>query len=375
LELFVNNYLLGNQPPSFDILYLNADQPYCHHPVCMATTWISISRTLSSRRKLPFVTATSIDMSRTRVDIQRVAVMTDHITPWKGVPKTAPIWSRGHLVLSSSVPSPKPHQPATNPQPPSFRIRQSSRRTLPGHARRRKGILWLDLRDWLARPPSANKIGGGLRRWKLNAIQCLSVAPGLTSLPNNPAGGTGRDAGIEPPTRGRSTIAVSCSRFRIMHVSGSGPPLLLFTGIVATGIGEASLESALPARRAIIFDVARSRLTQAAASVSPLDRWRGRRRLVAESLLREIDVVRRVLGRWKSRSSVSRTISTSVSAAGARPRPRPVSRCCRQAPLCCGTGDARRYTDKKRATEQGCCGYLRRSLSRRPILMAACGRR
>jgi poly(3-hydroxyalkanoate) synthetase len=45
----VNNYLLGNQPPDFGILYWNAD-PTRLPAVCMATISICISPTRSSMR-------------------------------------------------------------------------------------------------------------------------------------------------------------------------------------------------------------------------------------------------------------------------------------------------------------------------------------
>ncbi|MEJ8821862.1 alpha/beta fold hydrolase [Variovorax humicola] len=88
---WVNNYLLGNDPPAFDILYWNADTtrlPAAFH-----------SDLLDIMVKSPFVNAGKlkvlgkpIDMRKVKVDAYIVAGITDHITPWKACYPTARIY-------------------------------------------------------------------------------------------------------------------------------------------------------------------------------------------------------------------------------------------------------------------------------------------
>ena len=88
---WVNNYLLGNDPPAFDILYWNADTtrlPAAFH-----------ADLLDVMQHSPFVNAgrmqvlgEDIDMGRVNVDAFVVAGITDHITPWKACYQTARIY-------------------------------------------------------------------------------------------------------------------------------------------------------------------------------------------------------------------------------------------------------------------------------------------
>jgi polyhydroxyalkanoate synthase len=88
---WVNNYLLGNDPPAFDILYWNADTtrlPAAFH-----------SDLLDIMQESPFVNANKmkilgkpIDMDKADVDAYVVAGITDHITPWKACYPTARIY-------------------------------------------------------------------------------------------------------------------------------------------------------------------------------------------------------------------------------------------------------------------------------------------
>jgi polyhydroxyalkanoate synthase len=88
---WVNNYLLGNDPPAFDILYWNADTtrlPAAFH-----------ADLLNIMEDNPYVNAgrmqvlgEPIDMSKVDVDAYIVAGITDHITPWKACYQTARIY-------------------------------------------------------------------------------------------------------------------------------------------------------------------------------------------------------------------------------------------------------------------------------------------
>jgi polyhydroxyalkanoate synthase len=148
---WVNNYLLGNQPPAFDILYWNVDTTRL--PAGLHGDYLDLYFTN------PFVNAgkltlnsKAIDMSRTKVDSYVIAGVTDHITPWKGVHKTAQIMGEGTtFVLSNSGHLQSLLNPPTNPKA-SFMIgavHPSGPDAFVASAEKRKGSWWLDWRDWL----------------------------------------------------------------------------------------------------------------------------------------------------------------------------------------------------------------------------------
>ncbi|HZC96325.1 MAG TPA: alpha/beta fold hydrolase [Bradyrhizobium sp.] len=148
---WVNNYLLGNQPPAFDILYWNADTTRL--PAGLHGDYLDMYFTN------PFVNAgkltlndRALDMSKVKADSYVVAGVTDHITPWKGVYKTAQIMGEGTtFVLSNSGHLQSLLNPPTNPKA-SFMIGPIGADTpdaFLASAEKRKGSWWLDWRDWL----------------------------------------------------------------------------------------------------------------------------------------------------------------------------------------------------------------------------------
>jgi polyhydroxyalkanoate synthase len=148
---WVNNYLLGNQPPAFDILYWNADTTRL--PARLHGDYLDLYFTN------PFVNAgkltlneRAIDMTKVNADSYVVAGVTDHITPWKGVYKTAQIMGEGTtFVLSNSGHLQSLLNPPTNPKA-SFVIGQvnpAGPEAFLAGAEKRKGSWWLDWRDWL----------------------------------------------------------------------------------------------------------------------------------------------------------------------------------------------------------------------------------
>jgi polyhydroxyalkanoate synthase len=148
---WVNNYLLGNQPPAFDILYWNADTTRL--PARLHGDYLDLYFTN------PFVNSgklslneKTVDMSKVKADSYVVAGVTDHITPWKGVYKTAQIMGQGTtFVLSNSGHLQSLLNPPTNPKA-SFVIgdvNSGGPDAFLANAEKRKGSWWLDWRDWL----------------------------------------------------------------------------------------------------------------------------------------------------------------------------------------------------------------------------------
>lgn len=148
---WVNNYLLGNQPPAFDILYWNADTTRL--PAALHGDYLDLyfSNPFMNAGKLKLNDHT-IDMSKVKADSYVVAGVTDHITPWKGVYKTAQIMGEGTtFVLSNSGHLQSLLNPPSNPKA-SFMIGPVSADkpdAFLASAEKRKGSWWLDWRDWL----------------------------------------------------------------------------------------------------------------------------------------------------------------------------------------------------------------------------------
>ena len=99
---WVNNYLLGNDPPAFDILFWNADTTRL--PAAFHADLIGIFE------NNPYVHAgkmevlgETIDMSKVGVEAYIVAGITDHITPWKACYDSARIYGKkSEFVLANA---------------------------------------------------------------------------------------------------------------------------------------------------------------------------------------------------------------------------------------------------------------------------------
>jgi polyhydroxyalkanoate synthase subunit PhaC len=150
---WVNNYLLGNTPPAFDILYWNADTTRL--PARLHGDYLDLYFTN------PFVNAgkltlngVTVDMGKLRgkVDSYVVSGVTDHITPWKVAYKSAQILgdnttfvlsNSGHLQSLLNPPTNKKASYTIGPLDPAGPDAFAS------SAEKRQGSWWLDWRDWL----------------------------------------------------------------------------------------------------------------------------------------------------------------------------------------------------------------------------------
>ena len=79
----VNNYLLGKEPPAFDLLYWNADgtrMTRAAHSFYLCNTYLEINLI---KPKTIVLKGVPIDLGRIRQDIYAVGAEQDHIVPWK----------------------------------------------------------------------------------------------------------------------------------------------------------------------------------------------------------------------------------------------------------------------------------------------------
>jgi len=158
---WVNNYLLGNAPPAFDILFWNADTTRL--PARLHGDYIDLYATN------PFVKAGKLTLNNRLVDMKKVkghidayvvAGVTDHITPWKSVFQTARIVGDDtRFILSNSG-----HlQSLINPpgaRKAAFRVGNAAANgpdAFLSEAESREGSWWLDWVEWL-RPRSGSDV-------------------------------------------------------------------------------------------------------------------------------------------------------------------------------------------------------------------------
>jgi polyhydroxyalkanoate synthase subunit PhaC len=99
---WVNNYLLGNEPPAFDILYWNNDTTRLAAQLHADFLDLIGSNPYVNAGQL-MVCGTPLDMRRIGMDTYVVAGLTDHITPWQGCYNTAKLYGeRSTFVLANS---------------------------------------------------------------------------------------------------------------------------------------------------------------------------------------------------------------------------------------------------------------------------------
>ena len=99
----VNNYLLGNEPPAFDLLYWNNDGTRMAREAFMFFLHeICLKNGLTKPGKL-VVKGVPIDLRNLRQDVYAVGTLQDHIVPWKAAWRiTQLVGGSAHFVLGKS---------------------------------------------------------------------------------------------------------------------------------------------------------------------------------------------------------------------------------------------------------------------------------
>ena len=150
---WVNNYLMGNPPPAFDILYWNHDSTRLAARFHSQLLDIFTGNLLTEPGALT-VLGTPIDLSKVDCDKYLVAGITDHITPWRGVFNTAHAFGGANdLIVSSSGHIQSIVNPPGNPKS-KFLVNPKAQgdadQWLAG-ATATAGTWWNDWGGWLAK--------------------------------------------------------------------------------------------------------------------------------------------------------------------------------------------------------------------------------
>jgi polyhydroxyalkanoate synthase len=151
--LFVaNNWVMGNRPPAFDILYWNSDTTRLPAEFHADLLRMFMENPLKSPGRIHAL-GTPIDMSKVTVPSYVVAGITDHITPWQACYQSKNIL-RGKIdfVLSSSGHIQSIVNPPTNPKAKYFLNSASpdDAETWLAGAQERGGSWWDHWSAWYA---------------------------------------------------------------------------------------------------------------------------------------------------------------------------------------------------------------------------------
>jgi polyhydroxyalkanoate synthase subunit PhaC len=149
----VNNYLLGKEPPAFDVLYWNQDTVRLAAGLHRDFVRIALDNPLTRPGALR-VLGSAVDLEAVDVDAYVVAGANDHIIPWEQAYRsTQLLGGRSRFVLSNSG-----HiQAIVNPPAPESRARFRVAGDNPpaaeawlDQAAARQGSWWSDYVEWLA---------------------------------------------------------------------------------------------------------------------------------------------------------------------------------------------------------------------------------
>lgn len=166
----VNNYLMGRDPPPFDLLYWNSDST--RMPATMHSFYLR-NMYLKNLLRVPngiTLKGTPIDLSRVKVPAYFVSTAEDHIAPWKstylgaqslGGPVRFVLGGSGHIAGIVNPPSANKYGFMSNEARPADPDDWMS------GARRHEGSWWSDWQAWVSglspEQVSARKPGSGPR--------------------------------------------------------------------------------------------------------------------------------------------------------------------------------------------------------------------
>ena len=174
----VNNYLLGNKPPVFDILYWNNDPT--NLPAQLHSDFLDIVANQALARPGDLaVCGTDIDLTQVDVDLFIVGGLTDHLTPWNACYRTTRLMGgekefllvgSGHIQsLVGSPDNPKARYFTNDELPPTADEWLDT-------ADEVRGSWWPYFSDWLrARSGKRKKSPAALGN---DAYPVLEAAPG-----------------------------------------------------------------------------------------------------------------------------------------------------------------------------------------------------
>ncbi|MEO4047118.1 class II poly(R)-hydroxyalkanoic acid synthase [Pseudomonas sp. CAU 1711] len=148
---WVNNYLMGKEPPAFDILYWNNDNTRL--PAALHGDLLDLFKHNPLNRAGALeVCGTPIDLSKVGLDSFSVAGINDHITPWDSVYRSALLLGgNSRFVLSNSGHIQSILNPPGNPKATYFENGKLSGdpRAWYHEAKKKEGSWWPEWLEWI----------------------------------------------------------------------------------------------------------------------------------------------------------------------------------------------------------------------------------
>jgi polyhydroxyalkanoate synthase len=179
---WVNNYLQGNKPPPFDILYWNADTTRLPAALHAGFIDIGLSNALTQPGKATML-GSPVDLSKTDVSGYVVAGVADHLCPWQACYRSARLLggpvrfilsTSGHIASMVNPPgNPKATFQTAPGTPADPRDWQTAASTV-------KGSWWPDYSAWLAERSGGPK--GRPQALGNSSFLALGPAPGTYVL-------------------------------------------------------------------------------------------------------------------------------------------------------------------------------------------------
>jgi polyhydroxyalkanoate synthase len=149
----INNYLLGKEPPAFDILFWNQDTVRLSAGLHRDFIRMALDNTMTRAGGLE-VLGTPVDLGAVDVDSYIVAGSNDHIVPWENAYRSTQLLggeprfvlsTSGHIQALINPPSPESRS--------SYRVAESgnpeSSEAWVGEAATLRGSWWPDYSQWL----------------------------------------------------------------------------------------------------------------------------------------------------------------------------------------------------------------------------------
>jgi polyhydroxyalkanoate synthase len=175
----VNNYLLGKQPPAFDILYWNQDTVRMAAGLHRDFVMMALDNALAKPGRMR-VLGTDVDLGQVTLDTYIVAGSNDHIVDWRNAYRsTQLLGGESRFVLSTSGHIQALINPPSADSRSSYRIAPANPPEIAdweAAAVTRRGSWWPDYIAWLEprsgkRAPAPRKLGSRL-------YKAMAKAPG-----------------------------------------------------------------------------------------------------------------------------------------------------------------------------------------------------